>query len=167
MWAGGAFRNWLSRLGETGLCALGTGIGQGVWVVGLRQASSGVVAAESVQVTPVLCGRLIPLALFGRYGPLLSGGLPLGIAAYAGLPVFVGAGGAAGLARDGLFAAVPALAELLGSLPFFLGESRQYSFRSGFWLLARSYSRRVGATFCLEASLSSGDLRWFEGVVLH
>ena len=47
-----------SRPGETGLCALGTGIGQGVWVVGLRQTSSGVVDAESVQVTPVLSGKL-------------------------------------------------------------------------------------------------------------
>ena len=64
MWRDRAFRNWLSWPGETGLCALGTGIGQGVWVVGLRQTSSGVVAAESMQVTPVLCDGLILLALY-------------------------------------------------------------------------------------------------------
>ena len=83
---------------------------------------SGVVAAESVQVPPVQCGRSIPLALFGRYGLLLSGGLLLGIAASAGLPVLLGAGGAAGLARDGLLAAVRALVDLLGSAAFPLDE---------------------------------------------
>ena len=97
------------------------GLGRAVWVVGLRQTSSGVVAAESVQVTRVLCGRSIPLALFGRYGPLLSGGFPLGIAAYAGLPVLLGAGGAAGLAGSGRFGAVPAVAKFPGCLPFLLG----------------------------------------------
>ena len=120
MWAGGAFRNWLSRPGETGLCALGTGIGQGVWVVGLLQTSSGVVAAESVQVTLVLCGRSIALALFGRYGPLLSGGLPLGPAAPIGLPVFLGAGGAAGSAGYGGIAATLASAKFLGLSSAFL-----------------------------------------------
>ena len=97
------------------------GLGRAVWVVGPCQTSSGVVAAESVQVTPVMCGRSISLALFGRYGPLLSGGLPLGIAAYAGLPVFLGAGGAAGLGRDGLVGAVFTEAEFPVSPPFFLG----------------------------------------------
>ena len=41
---------------------------------------------------------------------------------------------------------------------FSWAKRRRYSMRSGVWLLARSYSRRVGATFCLEASVSSGVL---------
>ena len=46
--------------------------------------------------------------------------LSLGIAAYAGLPVFLGAGGAAGLAQDGMIAAAFAEAEFLGFSPVFL-----------------------------------------------
>ena len=58
--------------------------------------------------------------------------LSLGLAAPAGLPVVLGAGGAAGLAQDGRVGAVPALAELPDFPPFFLGEEAPvpHAFRS-------------------------------------
>ena len=74
------------------------------------------------RLPPVTLGDQQPGVLFLRqtsYGR----GPPLGVAAPAGLPVILGAGLAAGLARDRLLAAVPALAEHLGPLASLLRHS--------------------------------------------
>ena len=75
----------------------------------------GVCAGAAGSVLQVNCTCFIrPLRSFAK-------GLPLGLAADAGLPVFLGACGAAGLARDGPVGAVFTEAEFPVSPPFFLG----------------------------------------------